>query len=387
MKFLGHFTKTYWTIWVATLLFFGAFYILLVPLPLYLAKIGLPQWQIGIILGAFGVASLFIRPLAGVLADGWGYRRVMLAGTTAFIAGVIGTSFATSPVLLFGLRILQTAGYVAFTTATTALVADLASPARRGAALAVFGIAANVAMTLTPAAVDAGLAALTLRGAFWLAGALAALAAVLAMGAYHKVEVIKRGLSLRSLLRFPPDLYGPMAAAGLFGVAFGAFLLFLPLLSTSRGLGASGLAYAVYGLAIIATRLATGRLLDNGNRSPLIGLAFVALALGLAGYAVAGSQLVLLPATVLIAIGSGILHPVLITVHMERLPENEKGRASAAFYLSFDLGIGLGTWLLSPALAWFSLREVFLIAALAALAGVTLVRPVAARLRAVDQAG
>ncbi len=116
MRSFGHFTKGYWAAWIATLLFFGAFYMLLVPLPLYLAKIGLPEWQIGIILGAFGVASLFIRPLAGVLADRWGYRRVMLAGTAAFIVGVVGTSLAASPILLFGLRILQTAGYVAFTT-------------------------------------------------------------------------------------------------------------------------------------------------------------------------------------------------------------------------------------------------------------------------------
>lgn len=387
MKLLRHFSKAYWAAWIATLLFFGAFYILLVPLPLYLAKVGLPEWQIGIILGAFGVASLFLRPLAGVLADRWGYRRVMLAGTVAFIVGVVGTSLATSPILLFGLRVLQTAGYVAFTTAATALVADLASPDRRGAALAVFGIAANVAMTLTPAAVEAGLAALTLRGAFWLAGALSALAAVLAMGAYHNAEASMRGLRLRSLLRVPSDLYSPMVAAGLFGVAFGAFLLFLPMLSTSRALGTSGLAYAVYGISIIGTRMATGRLLDRGNRSQFVALAFVAMALGLVGYAFARSQLVLIPSTVLIAIGSGILHPLLITVHMERLPESDKGRASAAFYLSFDLGIGLGTWLLSPALVWWSLREVFLIAGLAALVGVTLARPVAARLRAVDRAG
>jgi predicted MFS family arabinose efflux permease len=143
----------------------------------------------------------------------------------------------------------------------------------------------------------------------------------------------------------------------------------------------------VYGISIIGTRLATGRILDKGNRSRLVTLAFIAMALGLVGYAFAHSQLVLLPCTVLIGIGSGILHPVLIAVHMERMPENEKGRASAAFYLAFDLGIGLGMWLLSPALAWFSLREVFLIAGLAALAGVTLVQPVTARLKAVNQPG
>jgi hypothetical protein len=52
-----------------------------------LQAVGLPDWQVGFILGAFGIASLVCRPLA-----------------------------------LFALRLLQAAGYAAFTTAATALV-------------------------------------------------------------------------------------------------------------------------------------------------------------------------------------------------------------------------------------------------------------------------
>ena len=49
--------KNYWTIWVATLLFFVAFYTLLIPFPLYLADVNLPDWQIAVVLGAMGIAS------------------------------------------------------------------------------------------------------------------------------------------------------------------------------------------------------------------------------------------------------------------------------------------------------------------------------------------
>ncbi len=82
--------------------------------------------------------------------------------------------------LLFLLRVLQAIGYVAFTTVATPLVVSLVAPEERARRLAVFGAAANVAISLTPAAITAllqvgsvetGLAA---SGVFALAGGLLA---------------------------------------------------------------------------------------------------------------------------------------------------------------------------------------------------------------------
>ncbi len=100
-------TGDYAIAWVATLLFFGAFYALLVPLPLYLTRIGLPDWQVGVILGAFGVASLVSRPVAGVFTDAWDRERVMRRGAAALIAGATGVTLTTWPLLLVVMRILQ----------------------------------------------------------------------------------------------------------------------------------------------------------------------------------------------------------------------------------------------------------------------------------------
>src|SRR5690349_24885879 len=77
----------YWLAWAATVTFFAGFYALLVPLPRYLAAAGLPDWQVGLVLGAFGVASLVGRPLAGVASDRFGPRRVMLAGAASLLVG------------------------------------------------------------------------------------------------------------------------------------------------------------------------------------------------------------------------------------------------------------------------------------------------------------
>lgn len=359
--------RNYWSTWTATLLFFIAFYTLLVPLPLYLTQAGLPDWQVGLVMGAFGVASLMGRPLAGIAADSFGFRPVLLLGAISLALGAAGVPFTTWPPLLFGLRILQAVGYVAFTTGGTALAAALAPPAKRGAMMAVFGIAANVAITIVPATVSAGLDWLTIPGALFMCGGLAVVAGIIAWpaaGSRRRTAAIPQR---RDLYRIPPTLRLPMLVAFLFGISFGAFYQFLPLLAERRGLEPLGLAYAVYGISIILTRIATNRLLDVGDRTRALIPAFVALSIGLVGLTFSTTLWMLLLSAALMAVPSGILHPALIALCVDRMPDGAQGRATAGFYLGFDLGIGGGAWLLAPFFENFGLTGLFGVAALVAL--------------------
>ncbi len=392
----------YWTVWSAALLFFAAFYALLVPVPLYLEAAGLPDWQIGLVLGAFGVASLVGRPLTGAVSDNLGRRPVILFGTVSLAVGAALMSFTSNPALLFGLRVLQAAGYVTFTTAATALVADLAEPQRRGAALALFGAAANVAITLTPAAVSAGLEQLAPQfgcpaspcptwciqvgegsaavggegvcpiwgrgighSAFFLSSGLSLLAGALVWRVIPGVSRRMGGsFSSAQLVSLPRPLRGPMLTTALFGVSFGALFAFLPLLAERRELASTGTAYAVYGVSIIVTRILTGRLLDRPNRGRVLPPALIINATGLAGLSVAADMPILAGSAALMGIGSGICHPALIAICVDRMPSAQRGRATAGFYLAFDLGIGLGSWLLGVVLDGVGLSGLYFAAAL-----------------------
>jgi MFS family permease len=368
------YTRSYWTTWSAALLFFAGFYTLIVPMPLYLAGIGLPDWQIGVIMGAFGIASLIGRPLAGALTDSLGFRPVILFGTAGLALGAVGVGFVTWPPLLFMLRILQAAGYVAFTTAATSLISDLAPVAKRGAALALFGAAANVAITMVPAVVSAGLELLTLRGAFLLCGGLAVLGGVLVWFAIPARTTPRGPFVVRSIFNFPAVLHAPMLTTWLFGIGFGVFYQFLPLLAERRGLAPVGLAYTVYGLSIIGTRLLTGRLLDRPDRRQVLPPAALLMAAGLSAFAIADQLWMLLVAAALTAIGGGLFHPALIAIHVDSIPE--RGRATAAFYLAFDLGIGLGAWILAPILDSFGLTSFFLAGAIISLIAILPIRAI-----------
>ena len=165
-----------------------------------------------------------------------------------------------------------------------------------------------------------------------------------------------------------------MLTTALFGVSFGAFYAFRPLLAQRRGLVPVGLAYAVYGGSIILTRLLTANLLDRPDRTQVLAPSLLVTSIGLAGFAFADNWPLLLASAALMAAGSGVAHPALIALCVDRMPDGERGRATASFYLAFDLGIGMGNWLLGPVLGSFGLTGMYLLAAWISLAGVMTVR-------------
>jgi MFS family permease len=352
MHYTTHSTTTasrnaYLLAWAATLLFFAGFYTLLAPLPRYLAAIGIPDWQIGLVLGAFGVASLLTRPIAGVAVDRWGARRLMLVGACALVVGSVGVIGSTNVVLLFALRLLQAAGYVAFSTAGVALVVVLSPPEMRGRRLAIFGAAANVAITLAPAATAMLLSIAPLETGFWLAAGLALVAGLLATALPTPPPASPAGQ--RIAWGFPRRLWIPMLLTGLFGTGFAAFFQFAPILAERRGTIDSGMLYTIYGVGIILCRIFGAAWIDRAGFQNILVLAAALMSCGLALAALVSAPLLLSLATLLIAIGGGLFHPTLLAHHAALLPE-EPGRASAACYVGMDLGIGLGSWMFGAAL-------------------------------------
>jgi MFS family permease len=369
-------SRSYWQNWAATLLFFAAFYALLVPLPHYLTSLSMPDWQLGLVLGAFGIASLIGRPLLGYTTDRWGSRPNVLIGAALFMLGAFTIPFVHDPLTIFVLRVLQAGGYVAFTTASTSLVAELAPAAQRGQALAIFGVAANIAMSFTPAVIDISLGWIGTVGAFFIAGLMALVAALLAWGVPSSQASPSIVFDWRTVLVIPRDLRLPMLAAALLGLGFGAFLQFMPLLVERRGLSSAGLIYSFYALGIILTRIIASRWLNGEYLAQVITIGFVASALGLVLLALGTHTLWYIIGAMLVASGGGLLHPALMAHNIALLPA-ARGRAIATFYLGMDLGIGIGSWLLGFILEYAGLTSMYLVAALGVTCGLLLVMPIA----------
>ena len=374
--------RNYRLTWVATFLFFIAYYTLIVSLPRYLTGLALADWQIGFVLGATSIASLLMRPISGVLTDRLGHKRMLLFGAISLTIGATAVLFTTQIWLLFTLRVLQALGYVIFTTAGNALVGELATPADRSTKIAYFGLAANFAMTMTPGATDLILPYMGLTPAFWLAGAIAVMAGLLTRFLRFAPKATRAAdqppLALAQFWQFPRAIWLSMGVAALFGAGFGAYFQFFTLLLERRQIPAAGV-YVAYGLSIIATRLLFGRYLDRIGFGRVLVIAALTMAVGLSVAALGYNLPMLLMAAALIAAGGGFFHPMLIAHHVTMLPQRP-GWAVACFYFGFDLGIGVGAWILGAALDLGGLTALFFTAALLTLSTLLLI-PTLARQR------
>ena len=100
---------------------------------------------------------------------------------------------------------------------------------------------------------------------------------------------------------------------------------------------------------------------------------FALFALGLGIFAFTASLPSYLLATALVAAGGGILHPLLMALHVRAMPPARRGRAVSTFYLGFDLGNGMGVWVLGFALQWWGLTALFGLAMVTSVGGLLLV--------------
>lgn len=109
-------------------------------LPLYALTIHLSAWQIGLLAGGQGVASVVSRPIMGKRSDQLTSRKsLIIAGSLICIAALIAIPHATGFAPLLGLSIVFGLGTGIVTPSTMAMIGDLVTKGNYGSAMGVFG--------------------------------------------------------------------------------------------------------------------------------------------------------------------------------------------------------------------------------------------------------
>lgn len=123
-------------------------------LPAIRAELGMSLFLAGWVLSTLNIVGLVLGSVAGAMADGLGYRRVLVAGLLCQAAGSLMGSWSEGSFLLLATRILEGLGFVSAGVATPALIFRVTRPGDLRIALSIWscyvpgGIA--VMMVLTP---------------------------------------------------------------------------------------------------------------------------------------------------------------------------------------------------------------------------------------------
>jgi MFS family permease len=357
-------------LWLASFGFFFSFFLLLPTLPVHLRGLGASDGAIGLVMGCFAVTSMLLRPWTGWGSDRWGRRPFMLAGGVVFALAPLGYALGLGVLAFLAVRLFHGAGMALYPTAATAMVADVAPPARRGEFMGLFGAAGSIAMALGPVT---GVELASRLGSGWLfaVSAATALAAVVLASATPETLATPSPAPFTLGATLSGPALAPSAVMGCLMLTYGALVIFLPLHATRLGVN-PGIFFLVYALVLTVARGPAGRVSDRLGRAPAAaaGLALAAVALGLLALGTGAATLAAVGA--LYGLAGGIAQPALAAWCVDVVAPADRGRAMGTFFTTLELGIAVGSMSSGLAVGRWGFAATFLAAAAVAVAGAAL---------------
>jgi predicted MFS family arabinose efflux permease len=353
---------------VADLAYFTAAGVAIYALPLWVTgPVGSDTAGAGLAFGAFAVAALILRPIAGRLADTRGRRPLLVGGALISALGMLGTAYADNLVLVVLLRLLLGVAEAAFFVASLAALADLAPPSRIGEATSYNSLGLYLGLAFGPPLGELLVISAGYTAAWYGAAGLSLIAALVAAGIKNVRSRSAPTSGHARLIHWkavPPAL-GFFASV----VAMGVFFAFGALQADAVGLMPASTPLFVYGLVVVAGRLSLARVLDRFPALLLGAIALAIIAAGLMIIALWTHPIGMVLGAAIFALGVTLSTPAFFSAIFATAEPGERGAASGTASMFLDLGIALGPMLLGLAAQAGGIPFAFGIAAAVVLAG------------------
>jgi len=345
------FTRTFLTMSAAnffTTSSFGCFFLF----PLFVSSLGGSKLDIGIVMGAFSLASVLSRPWISSMIDRIGRKRSYTLGCAIMTALPLSYLLFQQelsrlyPALLLA-RILHGIGLAFCFTSAFTYMADIIPESRLNEGMAMFGITGLSGMAIGPA-----IAEVIIRHAGFVPFFLAA-SGMGAMGFILHLR-IPESLFERSPIS-SPSFFSVLLRkktlkvallAFLFGYALAASGGFVSPYGEEKHLAFVSLYYLAYSGMAVLTRLVGGRLADQWGELRIIPYAMIVTGSGLLLLCFLGGEVILVISGLLSGLGHGFLFPCLTAVAVREVPGVIRGKVTGAFTGSMDAGAFIGSVLL-----------------------------------------
>ena len=346
--------------------FSSAVQILIPTLPIYLARSGAREAEIGVLIGTLSVSALVLRPFIGRALLRIPERRFMTAGALLF--AICCTAYILArpfwPFLI--VRVFQGIGLASFYTAAVVLAINVSSESHRGQSLSYFYLSMNIAFALAPAFGIFLMNHFSFPFLFSVCTGLSLCSLFISRevgkGQGDQLDRFKdlsdEDSSFLSRKALPPSIMSFFA-----NTIWGAVMAFFPIYAISCGVSNPGLFFAAYAIIMILGRILGGKILDLYSRNKVMLPCLVTYILAMIILAFSKT----LPMFILVAaiwgVGSAFLGPALAAYAVD-LAGPSRGPAMGTFSAAMDLGIGVGAMTMGLILRLTNYPTMFLCLAL-----------------------
>lgn len=313
--------------------------------------------EVGLVGSAFAFSSILLRPIAGIVGDRRG-RGLLIAGGAAIVAtATLPTGYAGAVWLAFLFRFTAGFGEAGFFTGAASAINDLAPEDRRGEAVSYFTLSLYSGLALGPLVGEQIMKQGGFRLAFLASGAVAAIAALAAIG-LPDTRPEQDGMTSRGPI-FHRAAFGPGTIMATSVLGFAGYAALMPLYAKSLGMDAAPI-FLAYSVIVLMLRLAGARVPDRFGARRTATVALMVSASGLllvAGWrGIAG----LFAGSMLFATGQAFVFPSMLTLAVRGATPRERGSVVGTFTAFVDLGFLTGPLLMGSLADVFGYRGSFL---------------------------
>ena len=343
---------------------FAAYTAMFTLIPLYVIERGGADWQLGIIVGSFGIVGLVVRPFAGRWVYSLGAKRIAFAGIAVFGVATLLHIFAVDVWLIVPARVLQGVGLALCPVATSTIVANLAPGHRRAEAMGYMGNSISAASLYAPPVAFWVLQRYGFESAFVFAAAFAFIGcfAAAAMSSSRINLPVQPGAQGDKVPLINRHALFPTLVFVTYTITTAPVSTFLPQLAEERNFGNPGLYFTMYSIFSMVSLAISGTVSDRLGRGAVIVPGLLVVAAGMFILATAEIRLLFMASGVLSGLGFGMLQPAMQSLIVDRVPPRERSSALATLQSGWDIGGSGGAFAFGPIGAVTGVAATFAIA-------------------------
>lgn len=348
--------------------------LLLSTISIYAKKITGVDSYAGVMTGAFTLAALFIRILAGKLLDKLGRKKILILGIAITAFSTIGYIFSNGIVLLVIFRVIQGFGFGISSTAIATIVTDVTPLTRILEGIGYSGVGITITTAIGPSMalhiVGSGYNKFNLLFITTFAVAIITILAALFLSYEkninthcEKFKIIKSDTDSNGISK---EILVPSFILFLAAVAESTILSFTALYGIELGFSNIGLFFTINALGILASRLFINQIVDKLGMNTVLSIGLIIFAFSIFGMAMVKTMYILLILGFLCGIMMGSLLPIINVMILNTVSQDKKGVANAIYYALLDGGYGIGSILWGSIVITYGYRAIY------ALAGIVL---------------
>ncbi|MEM7107578.1 MAG: MFS transporter, partial [Bacteroidota bacterium] len=329
------YTLQFWLLALSSFLFFGSFNMVLPELPDFMRSFGGEQY-IGLHITFFTITALISRPFSGKLTDTWGRIPVMVVGATVTAVVSLFYPFFLNIYIFLFIRFLHGFSTGFKPTGTSAYVADIVPPSKRGEGMGILSFFGMTGMGMGNYLGGEMVLHFSIEVLFYSSAAVA-LSSVLVLLGMEETLKDKKRFSI-SMLKinwsdiYEPSVIVPTVVMLLVTFSFGVAVSLAPDHSKALGVDNKGLFFVYFTFTSLLARVAGGYFSDRFGRRSVLLLATLIIALGSAYIGLATTPFQLFTGALLFGGGYGLSSPSIFAWATDLAPEKFRGRAFSTVF-------------------------------------------------------